>query len=139
MEYTPKIINDRYVLFVAQAIKCPICEKLMVKKVPRDYYTQSFFPGYINMNQDAQMNRAGLVYISDVKVDDCNICVECKESGKADFKCDLCGERKPTEKIQESFGYPPDFLCKDCYDTTPAKIWEEKIEQLESDHRYDFE
>lgn len=138
MEYTPKIINDKYVLFAAESRKCPLCGKIMIKKVP-SYFKNSFFPVWCEMNQDAQMKRANLVYISTTMVDNEYICEECDKGGKANFKCELCGDRKSTNKIQETFGDPPVFLCEDCYETIPAKKWDVKCEQLLDEHRYDFE
>ena len=139
MEYTPKIIDGKYMLFAAQAEQCPICKKIMVKKLSRYYNEQAFFPAWMEMNQDAQMKRAGLVYVGSVRVDDDVICDECEKAGKVDFKCELCGERKPANKIQERFGDPADFLCKDCYEIIPAKVWDEKCDQLEEEHKYDYE
>lgn len=139
MGHIPHIIEKNYILFAAQGRECPICKKLMAKKLNRHYFEKSFFPVSIEMNQDAQMKRAGLVYVGSVKVDDEYICVECEESGKTDFKCELCEQRKPTEKIQKRFGDPSEFLCKDCYETTTAKVWKEKCDQLEYDHEFDFE
>lgn len=139
MGYTPQIINGGYVLFAAQASECPLCKKLMVKRVGKYRFESSFFSSWINMDQDAQMKNAGLVYLSDVKVNDEHICEECEKSGKATFKCQLCGEDKPTNMIQESFGYPADFLCSDCYETVSAKTWNEKCDQLEAWHSNDFD
>ena len=139
MIYTPQIIDRKYVLFAAHGTECPICKKIMVKKLQKHYFEYSFFPTWLDMNQDAQMKRAGLVYAGRTKVDDDDICEECEEAGKADFKCELCGERKSTDKIQESFGDPADFLCKDCYEITTAKAWDEKCDQLEEEHKYDYE
>ncbi len=72
-----------------------------------------------------------------VKVDDYYICKECADKNLADFNCDLCNTRYPSSEIQESFGSPPDFLCQNCYKTQPAKVWCEKVNDLESSHRYD--
>ena len=71
------------------------------------------------------------------KVDDYFICKECAGKNLADFKCDLCNNRYPSSEIQESFGDPPDFLCKNCYKTQPALVWCEEVADLESLHRYD--
>jgi len=139
MEYTPQIIDGKYILFAAHGRECPICKKLMVKKLTKYYLENSFFPAWMEMSQDAQMKRAGIVYVGSARVDDEYICIECEEAGKTDFKCELCGERKPTEKIQEMFGGPADFLCKDCYETATAKAWDEKCDQLQDKHKYDFE
>lgn len=71
-------------------------------------------------------------------VDDEPICIECEQAGKSDFLCALCKERKRSNKKQESFGDPSEFLCTDCYETKPAKIWDEKVDELVEAHRYDY-
>lgn len=137
--YTPKIHKDgRYVEMIIQAEKCPICKKVMIKKV-KEYTLDNLFPVNWQMNQEAQAKRAGIVFKSTTKVDDENICEECEKAGKADFLCALCNERKSTDKIQKSIGDAPEFLCKDCYDTVPAKIWGDKLNELQEAHRYDYE
>ena len=135
--YTPKIVENTHVVYlemVVEAKKCHLCKKIMLPKTDR-----GVFPNYIHMNQDAQMGRAGFVYSTNTEVDGECICIECKDAGKVDILCALCNERKPSDKEQESFGYPPEYLCKDCYETKPAKVWEEKCDELRDSHRYDFE
>jgi ssDNA-binding Zn-finger/Zn-ribbon topoisomerase 1 len=139
--YTPKIYaNGRYVEMLVQAAKCPICEKVMVYKEDKNrYYGNRIFPLPISINQESQIKRAGIVFKSTVKVDDAYICEECQSSGKATFLCALCNNRKSIDKVQESIGDPPEFLCADCYASVPSKIWDEKLEELQEEHRYDFE
>jgi hypothetical protein len=116
------------------AKKCKCCQKVMIEKE-----TKNLFPNFYAINQKAQMKAAGLVYMTATLVDDEPICIECEESGKASFLCELCDERKTTDKKQESFGDPAEFLCKDCYESVPAKKWHEKVDELQESHRWDFE
>ena len=133
--YTPKVHeNGSYVEMLIEARKCKCCEKIMVAKL--GYH--SIFPKNMRINQEAQMKAAGLVYSTSTLVDDEPICLECEQAGKADFVCAMCNERKTTDKKQESFGEPAEFLCKDCYETKPAKVWYEKVDELKDAHRYDF-
>lgn len=136
-EYTPKIIEDANIVYIEMLIegkRCHTCKKVMIHKCAR-----GVFPNYLRINQAAQMESAGMVYNSYTEVDGKKICIECKESDKADFKCSLCEQRYPTSEIQEQFGDPPEYLCKSCYATVPAKTWEESCEKLLNEHRYDFE
>jgi len=134
--YTPKVHeNGRYVEMLIEAKKCECCEKIMVAKL--SYY--SIFPKYVRINQEAQMKAADFVYSTSTLVDDEPICLECEQAGKADFLCAMCDERKTTDKKEKSFGDPAEFLCKDCYETKPAKVWDEKVDELQDAHRYDFE
>lgn len=135
-KYTPKIHESGgYVEMLIKSEKCPCCGKIMIKKdqaglFPRKWGTNS---------QEAQMAEAGLVFWSHVQVDGENICDDCVIFGRADFLCALCGERKNVQKIKESFGDPGEFLCKDCYETAPAKTWIERREYLHEIHEYDFD
>ena len=135
--YTPKIIDRKYVLFAAKCIECPVCKKLMVKKLTNE--CGSFFPEYAEHNQDSQMRNAKLVCTGSAKVDDEYVCVECEKAGLTDFMCELCGKRKSTEKIHETIGHPADFLCKDCYKTCTAEVWDNKCDELIDLHMYDYE
>jgi len=101
---------------------------------------RELFPYYWRENLKSQMERANIMFRGDVKdKDDHYICEECAKAGKSTFICDLCGEERSSELKQESFGDPPDFLCKVCYETVPAKIWEKKHDELWHEHRWDFE
>jgi len=133
--YTPEVI-DGYGKVLVELEKCPLCGKYMVDAKGAKY---GLFPKYININIDKQMERAGWVLRSCTKVDDKNICSECTEAGKADFLCTLCKQRKPTDKIKEEIGDPTEYICTDCYETMPAKEWDEKICKIREIHRYDFE
>lgn len=134
-KYIPKIHEGgRYVEMLLEAKKCKCCNKVMITKE-----TNNLFPMYYAINQEAQMKAAGLVYITSTLVDDEPICIECEQSGKASFLCALCEERKTTDKKQESFGDPAEFLCKDCYESVPAKKWDEKVDELRESHYWDFE
>ena len=107
--------------------------------IHREKERGKLFPMYIKIDQKAQMKEAGLVYQTSIFVDDEPICEECEKLGKADFECAICEKRHTTDKIEESIGYPPEFLCKNCYETVSAKEWNEKYDELLKDHRYDFE
>lgn len=139
MEYTPKRIDEDIMSFAVLVTKCPICGKKMVAKPHALLLRARVFPPFWKNNFTAQAKRAGLVFISHVKVDDEFICNECHEKDLASFLCTGCGERKKTSKEKESFGDPPEYLCEDCYNTMPAKKWDELVEKLHNIHRYDFE
>jgi len=68
------------------------------------------------------------------------ICEKCAEAGKATFTCALCGEVRSSDQIGASFGcWEEDFLCKVCYETCTAKVWAVKCDELDNEHRYDYE
>jgi hypothetical protein len=140
--YKPKIhkmYGNVYVEMLLEANECPLCGKVMIKKSPSRF--NNIFPNYFRLNQDAQMKEAGMVYESDIEVDGEWICVECAKAGKATFLCALCGERKPSDTEQESFGIGAfsHYLCKDCYETVSANVWDKKCKELRNKHKYDYE
>lgn len=133
--HTPQKIGDNHVTFLLRLEHCPTCNQDMVVKPEDNCET---FPYHFDNDFDAQAKRARLVLRSEVKVDNIYICLECEQAGKATFFCELCKERKSTAKKKSSYGDPPVFLCLDCYETTPAKIWVEKDDELHHAHRYDW-
>ena len=119
--------------------KCPICHKYMMEKIKESDYNNKIFPIFYDLTQTAQIKNAGVVYQSNFKIDNENICIECAESGKASFECALCGERKSSSLQKEAIGDPAEFLCIDCYNNKSAAIWENKVHKLYEKHRYDYE
>jgi len=113
---------------------CHCCGKQMMAKDK-----SNLFPFLFAESQEAQMKKQGVAFRSSSEKDNKRICIECEAKGLASFVCALCGERKSSSNVQESFGYPAEYLCKDCYSTVSAEIWENKIEELSESHRYDFE
>lgn len=51
----------------------------------------------------------------------------------AKFKCDLCGKEWPITDIQEFWG-DGRYLCKTCYSTVSAKVWDEKVNVLADEY-----
>jgi hypothetical protein len=71
-----------------------------------------------------------------------HVCEKCAEAGKATFTCALCEQSYSSDQIQESFGCnysSEDFLCKNCYKTRTAEVWDAKYDKLSEKHRYDYE
>ena len=114
--------------------KCYCCGKQMMVKDK-----SNLFPFCFAENQEAQMKKQGVVFRSSSEKDNERICVECEAKGMASFICAICGERRDSSSVQESFGAPAEYLCKDCYSTVPAEKWEKKTKELSESHRWDFE
>ena len=141
--YIPKIVKEKnggsvYVEILLEGKYCHTCKKVMIKE-GSPLMRGGPFPNYHKIGIKEQAANAGLEFMSGIKVDNREICISCKEAGKADFLCRLCNTRKPSDKIKESFGDPPDYLCTDCYEIVPAKQWDEMTDRLRSEHQYDFE
>lgn len=124
----------QYATFLVQIEECWTCKNNMVKEPSG----QHPFPLHYRFSFDQQRRRAAFTYRSNIKVDNEYICIECEEAGKATFKCALCKERHDSDEKHTSIGDWPEFLCIPCYETVPARVWEDKIEELEEEHRYDF-
>lgn len=118
-----------------QTWECKSCGKQMIKKPSG----QSPFPIWFGNDFDAQCKKLNLEIRSGEKIDGCAICMTCVRNGKAVFVCALCKETMHTNEIQESFGDPPDSLCRFCYEARSAKEWIEKTKELSKIHRYDFD
>jgi hypothetical protein len=119
--------NGRLLKFDVQVYDCDCCGKTAINA----YGEQRRLLEY-------QRRTRGMVWYHSER-DGKILCEECAAAGKGAFTCALCGESRSLSLEQESFGYPAESLCTPCFETTPAKIWCEKVDKLTEDHRYDFE
>lgn len=119
--------------FELRVEECPSCGQKMMQEAGR-----GVFPYYHEKNQDSQMKKQGVAYISKSEIDGKKICSECEKAGKSSFICALCEQRRPTSEIQESFGDPAEHLCKTCYKTIDVETWDRKIDEVADRHKYDF-
>jgi hypothetical protein len=142
--FVPQILatplKPYYATFLVEVNLCKKCGRGMVNK-PRSEkgWGQRTFPHYFVITFEEQCKRANLAIASDVKVDDEHICIDCEKKGLADFLCVMCSERKPSDKIQEQYGDPPELLCSDCYANKTAKEWAAETKRLSEKHRWDYE
>jgi hypothetical protein len=113
--------------------KCPSCGVDMMVKA-----NYGVFPIGCKHDQIAQMSERDVKFISKSKIGEDLICVQCESEGKAAFTCALCGKMKSSDKIKETIGDPADHLCEDCYSTVSALVWDQKIENLNRQHQWDF-
>lgn len=143
--YKPTIVNstERLVLLGFSLKECPLCKRPMVY-APADSLKRcgSRWGAYHDGGNtiEAQCKRGGIVLKSGAtdKNNDA-ICEECAAAGASSFVCSHCKKEQKTDQIEESFGYPPEFLCKPCYSTVPAAEWNALVKKLYEAHRYDFE
>lgn len=139
-EYTPEI-DGKYAKVVIALEECSSCGKSMVKVREEDTRRLSdLFPLYIKDNLKSQLERAGIQWLGyqTDKFGEC-LCEECSKAGKGKFICALCNEERSSNLIERCFGYPPEYLCRTCYVTVPAKQWDIKVKELHDSHRWDFE
>lgn len=137
MDYPNSITPDgKYAVMYIPVNRCKECSSLMVLREKAPY----IFSKHITMTQLAQVKRLGLKFQhNDSILKEDLVCTECFSAGAVTFRCSLCDQIKTTDKIQESVGYlPSEYLCKDCYATTPAIEWENKLEELHESHKYDY-
>lgn len=139
--FKPEIIEEHthtaYGTLLVTLEKCHVCEKWMIAMYcPPTHFGSSSLFGPIGF--DYQIKEAGWVLRSGATRDDYEICKECFNAGQEGFRCALCNQVKPMSKSQESFGYPTEYLCKDCFEIIPAKVWAEKVKELIEKHKYDF-
>lgn len=137
-EFTPKVIGtifaSKYALMLIEVYQCPICTQLMVASPGES----GLFPRFEPVRFEAQVKRAGWLLRS-TSYDEARdyVCVDCVKDGKLTFTCYLCKVTRDSDHIQESFGDPPERLCKLCYETVPASKWHEAYDYLFDRHKYD--
>lgn len=136
-QFTPDVVDDRYGTMLVELETCKHCKKKIVRG-DGGWRDGNPFPHWVGVNFEAQLKRAGWRRGRKTRDDDGWICAACDAAGKDTITCALCREERPTSEIQDSLGDPPDFLCKTCFTTKPAKEWSEAVENLHEAHRYDF-
>lgn len=123
---------------MVQIARCPLCKSVMVAPTKTD----GLFPYGLYSGFDEQLALARWkkkVYVGD-SGDHEYICSDCVAAGKATFTCALCEKAQPTTQLHKSWGFrPSESMCKTCYETVPAKVWDAKSDELFEKHRYDFE
>ena len=143
-KYIPEIVKDGRHLFgklIVPLTKCPSCEEIMLKRYSFNWSGfESIFPAQHGARLKEQLLRAGILIYSKFKnKDDQFICVDCAKAGKDTFTCYLCEEERTSDLRETQFGDPPEYLCTVCYESVPAKVWDEAEDKLRKSHRYDFE
>lgn len=139
--YVPQVIEDdpyhALVTFVLKLDKCVACHTLVMAIVTKVY---SPFPIRLDQDQRRQMQAAGIQEIGGYTYEprEGPLCVKCTKQGLGRFKCWHCEQERPVSQQHEQFGDPPDFLCTVCYETLPAKTWDEVIKELGEVHRWDY-
>lgn len=124
---------ENTISFDLQVYDCPTCGRKMMNKDKAD-----LFPCFYKQNQKTQMEKKGVVFISDARINNDHICEVCKKEDKGSFECYLCKKVKTSSKLKKSVGYGmQDFLCLDCYRNVSAKKWDDAITELEERHKYD--
>lgn len=132
--YIPKKVDTNLYTFFVRTKICPVCKKQMVRSQL----------GVVTFGNDplsfhSQCAAAGIVLESHAEDEHGNaICKECVDNGRAKFICSLCRRTFPTDMIQKSVGsYLRSHLCKECFNTVSAKEWEDKVQELEENHKWD--
>lgn len=131
--FTPKKANG-YFTFRVRTECCGQCKKEMIHKPEAHNRT---FPEYVDDNLKAQAGRAGLAINSGSEFEGRFVCEDCINSGVVNFVCLLCYKTKKTNEIKASFGTAEHHLCGDCYETVPAKVWDDKVNELNKEHEWD--
>jgi hypothetical protein len=133
--WTPTVVAEDgravYATFMVEGSRCACCKRVMI--AGRGTAKQSA-PTYFRANLQAQVERAGWCFLSGSRNGEDPICVDCEHAGSGRFSCSLCGEQREGQPVEWWDG---DALCQHCYETVPAKIWEEKRLALEDKHQYD--
>jgi len=132
-DFTPSFVTGSdYLAYFVEAVRpCAACNTFMYDG----------FPKYNKMTLEKQLERAGWRRKSGVTSgihNNGDLCQACADAGIAKFKCELCGESRPYSEEKERVGDPPDFLCKACFETVTAKEWDDKVNELELSHQWDY-
>lgn len=131
--FVPQILEEGYGIVLVQVGRCANCQKTTIAAG-----SAREFPAFWLAGRKEQLRRAD--WREKSVVTNANgepLCVDCAPTAGA-FRCALCEQDRKGDP-QESFGDPPEHLCTPCYETVPAKTWDETARRLREEHRYDFE
>jgi hypothetical protein len=141
--FTPEVITEgrhTYGLVLVEIAKCPTCDHFMLKgDLER---LEGFTPYWEKVTITVQAERAGWRWWSwQRNSEGRHICQTCASEGKATFRCSLCKQERSSSQKHTSIGHPDgaDHLCAVCYETVPAKKWQEKYDALSDEHRWDWD
>jgi len=137
-EYIPEQFDDHHVKVLVELRPCAVCKRKTVWNLGKDPW-QRTFPCYIRATFERQIAKTDIRFVGGTNGDREPVCIDCVKAGAITCECALCGKSKPSSEMEESVGDPPEHLCKSCYETVPAKIWDENLAALEESHKYDFE
>ena len=135
--YTPSLYYGRYAMMLVELEVCPICNRLMMPRYGGRRYSP--FPATQEASEETQLKNAGWVKSGRTWLNGQYVCEECERNGRVLFTCELCGKEQSSTEVQESFGDPPEYLCKGCYASVSAKDWTEKVDGLRKSHQWDYE
>lgn len=136
-EFVPTVLAPDIAVMLVRCQSCTQCRRTMIEKSDR---ARSAFPLYMHASVDAQIKRAGWVDASYATNENGGqLCVECAVAHAA-FKCYACNLVRRGEP-KETFGWGSlmtvHYLCLHCFETVPAKRWEELQDELRQEHQYD--
>lgn len=137
-EYKPTILkkfSDKVYVDVLLELKlCAECRKPMFPNTKDNLPGPNFF----RLTLAAQGKLAGWPEKSSSRnSENERICSTCEAAGRAKILCALCKKLWPSDSYEECIGYPAEYLCKYCYMTVSAKVWNGMVTKLEAEHRWD--
>jgi len=132
-DFTPTVLAPGFGVVMVATETCAACMRTMIRTG-----TGAGFPAFWRAGRVEQMKRAGWAeraYATNAS--DKPLCKDCAPTAGA-FRCALCKQERHGV-AEDSYGDPAEHLCTPCYETVPAKVWDEKDRELQKAHRYDFE
>lgn len=135
-EFLPEVIDEvnGYGIILIRLRKCTYCNAWMF-----DERKSNLEIGKNEIGE--QLKRAGWKRQGELGMSTLGtlICEDCIRNNAESFKCVLCGKKKKSSEIKRCIGYPAEYLCKECYSSVAAEIWDKKVEELEKMHKWDYE
>lgn len=136
-DYVPERFGPDKVKILVQFKPCAACQHPCCPDLGQGY--DNPFPKYYQANFREQIAKAGIRLIGRYNSSEDPVCKECVDAGATTHECYLCRKQKKSNEIKQSFGcLSPHSLCEECYETVPAKKWDETVKELEENHKYDW-
>jgi hypothetical protein len=132
-EFTPYLIDANHIAVAVQCSTCAECGRNMIGDLHGR--ALSVYPRHALVDQlkRADVGRLSGRYNAAGRL----LCADCAPV-HARFHCVLCKEARAGTP-QYSEGDPAEFLCVPCFEQRTAKEWDEAVQELRKNHRWDFE
>lgn len=124
--YVPERFDELHFKVLIEVRPCAACSVLTT---PNLHHRRGPFPKEYAATMEAQLFAARIRFVATYNGEGRPVCGDCSKT-RALYRCELCHTEKTDEATQWSGHGRQYFLCKACYRTTPAAVWDAKVFEL---------
>jgi hypothetical protein len=131
-QYVPERFDDLHFKVLIEVKPCALCE---IPTTPNLHHRHGPFPKDYGGTFAAQLSRGGIQLVQAYNSEGKPLCGKCSQS-RSVYRCEICHTDKTEAETQWRGGGGQYFLCKACYETTPAAAWDLRVFELAGADNY---